>query len=305
MNCPGHILIYQTKLRSYKDLPIRFFEFGTVYRYEKSGVLHGLLRVRGFTQDDAHIFCTPDQLEEEIIKVIEFVFFMMKTFGFDYEIYLSTRPEKFVGTTENWEKATSALEHALIHHQEKFQIDPGQGVFYGPKIDVKLKDALGRLWQGPTIQVDFNLPQRFDLKYIGADGSAHQPVMIHRVVLGSMERFIGALIEHYAGAFPFWLAPLQIIILPITQRNTNYANNVLNSLRNENFRVEIDDRNEKMNLKIREAQLQKIPYMIIVGDKEEKQNLISIRHRKDCDLGQKQLPDFINTLKKENNLNVL
>lgn len=299
MNCPGHILIFQRKTVSYKDLPIRYFELGTVYRYEKSGVLHGLLRVRGFTQDDAHIFCTPEQLQAEITGVIDFAFDMLKTFGFEYEVDLSTRPEKFVGTEENWRMATSALESALKAKGITYEIDPGAGVFYGPKIDVKLKDAIGRLWQGPTIQVDFNNPERFDLSYIGEDGAKHRPVMIHRVVLGSIERFLGALIEHYAGAFPMWLSPVQVMVLPIADRHLDYAKKVMASLVDTSIRAELDDRREKIGLKIRDAQLQKVPYMLVMGDKEASDGTVAVRARKEGDLGAKRTEEFIEQALKE------
>lgn len=299
MNCPGHILIYKSKLRSYRDLPMRYFELGTVYRHERSGVLHGLLRVRGFTQDDAHIFTAPENLEAEIIKVIDFAFDMLKTFGFEYEVYLSTRPEKFVGTEENWKHATDALTVALNKKGVKFEIDPGAGVFYGPKIDVKMKDALGRSWQGPTIQVDFNLPERFDLHYIAEDGTKKRPAMIHRVVLGSMERFLGALIENYAGAFPVWIAPTQVIILPIADRHIEYAHKLKAELEAQELRVEVDNRREKINLKIREAQMQKIPYMLILGDKEVEGQKVSVRGHKTGDLGAMGLQDFLVKIKSE------
>lgn len=297
MNCPGHILIYKRKLNSYRDLPVRFFELGTVYRHERSGVLHGLLRVRGFTQDDAHIFCRPDQLQDEIKKVIDFAFDMLRKFGFEeFEVYLSTRPEGSVGSDDNWNHATAALEEALKSKKIKYEVDPGAGVFYGPKIDVKLKDAIGRAWQGPTIQVDFNLPERFDLSYIGEDGAKHRPVMIHRVVLGSMERFIGALTEHYAGAFPFWLAPVQVIILPISDRHINYAEEVIRKLGDQDIRAELDARREKIGLKIREAQLQKVPYMLVIGDKEVEAKTVAVRSREKGDLGAKPLEEFIRSI---------
>ncbi len=299
MNCPGHILIFKRKLRSYRDLPIRYFELGTVYRHEKSGVLHGLLRVRGFTQDDAHIFCTHEQLKDEITKVLDFAFDMMKVFGFDYEINLSTRPEKYVGTKENWEHATDALIDTLKSKGEIYKIDEGAGVFYGPKIDIKLKDAIGRLWQGPTIQVDFNLPERFDLKYTGEDGKEHRPAMIHRVVLGSMERFIGALIEHYAGAFPVWLSPVQVLILPIADRHLEYAKKVNDGLFSGGIRTEIDDRREKIGLKIRDAEMQKTPYMMIVGDKEIGSNTVSLRARGKGDLGSIKPEEFMTSIIEE------
>ena len=297
MNCPGHILIYKRKTNSYRDLPIKFFELGTVYRYERSGVLHGMLRVRGFTQDDAHIFCRPDQLQDEIKKVIDFAFEMLNKFGFkEFEVYLSTRPEGSVGSDDNWKNATEALEKAMKEKGIKYDVDPGAGVFYGPKIDVKIKDAIGRAWQGPTIQVDFNLPERFDLNYIGEDGAHHRPVMIHRVVLGSIERFIGVLIEHYAGAFPFWLAPVQVIILPIADRHIPYAKDIFKSLDDQNIRVEMDERNEKVGFKIREAQMKKIPYMLVIGDKEVESKTVAVRSREEGDLGVKNPADFIKSL---------
>lgn len=299
MNCPGHILIYKRKTVSYRDLPVRYFELGTVYRYEKSGVLHGLLRVRGFTQDDAHIFCKEDQLEDEILSVLEFVDYVMKVFKFEYEVNLSTRPEKFAGTVENWGHATSILQKALQDRNIPFQVDPGAGVFYGPKIDIKLKDAIGRLWQGPTIQVDFNLPERFNLSYIAEDGSKKTPVMIHRAILGSIERFFGALIEHFAGAFPTWLAPVQVIVMPIADRHNEYAREVTEKLKEKDIRVETDLRREKIGAKIRDAQMQKVPYMLILGDKEEKENIIAVRHRTKGDLGAKKLKDFLSELKQE------
>jgi len=298
MNCPGHILIYKRKINSYRDLPVRFFELGTVYRHERSGVLHGLLRVRGFTQDDAHIFCRPDQLQDEIKKVIDFAFDMLKKFGFEkFEVYLSTKPEDSVGSDDNWKHATEALEQALKSKKINYDIDPGAGVFYGPKIDVKLKDAIGRSWQGPTIQVDFNLPERFDLNYIGEDGAKHRPVMIHRVVLGSMERFIGALTEHYAGAFPLWLAPVQVVVLPISDRHVEYAGKVKGQLEGAGVRVELDERREKIGLKIREAQLQKIPYMLVLGDKEVEAKTVAVRSREKGDLGAKSLDEFLKDLR--------
>ncbi|OGC25662.1 threonine--tRNA ligase [candidate division WOR-1 bacterium RIFOXYB2_FULL_42_35] len=296
MNCPGHILIYKRKLTSYRDLPVRYFELGTVYRYEKSGVLHGLLRVRGFTQDDAHIFCRLDQLEDEIISVLDFIHYIMQVFKFDYEVKLSTRPEKYAGTIENWDKATAILEKSLQDRNVPFEVDPGEGVFYGPKIDVKLKDALGRVWQGPTVQVDFNLPQRFDLIYTANDGSKQTPVMVHRAILGSIERFLGALIEHYAGAFPLWLAPVQVSLLPITDSHLDYADKIAQQLQQRGFRVEIDKRNEKIGAKIRNAQLQKIPYMLIVGDKELESETVSVRHRKEGDLGTKNIAEILDQL---------
>ena len=300
MNCPFHIMIYKSKTRSYKDLPIRFAELGTVYRYERAGVLHGLLRVRGFTQDDAHLFVTPEKLEEEIIGVIEFTKYMIETFGFSkYNVYLSTRPERFVGTLENWEVATNKLKSAVETLRLPYKIDPGEGVFYGPKIDVKLVDAIGREWQGPTVQVDFALPEKFDVTYIGEDGREHRPIMIHRVVLGSMERFFGTLIEHYAGAFPTWLAPVQIKVLPIADKHAEYAKDVYEKLFKDGFRAEVDYRNEKVNAKIRDAELEKVPYMIIVGDKEIEQNSVSIRKRRQGNLGTMQLNELISRINRE------
>ncbi len=303
MNCPGHILIFKRRTRSYRDLPVRYFELGTVYRYEKSGVLHGLLRVRGFTQDDAHIFCREDQLEGEILQILEFITFVMKTFGFEFKVNLSTRPEKFAGTAENWERATAVLEKSLMDRDLPFEIDPGAGVFYGPKIDIKLKDSLGREWQGPTVQVDFNLPQRFDLTYTAEDGKERTPVMIHRAILGSLERFMGALIEHYGGAFPTWLAPVQVAVLPISEKYLAYAEKVEAQLREYGVRVEIDRRGEKIGAKIRDAQLQKVPYMLVVGEKEQAAGSVAVRHRSRGDLGAKALSDFLFDLKQEMSYN--
>jgi threonyl-tRNA synthetase len=281
MNCPGHVLIYQSKIRSFRDLPIKFFELGTVYRYERSGVLHGLLRVRGFTQDDAHIFCRQEQLDEEILKAFKFARDVYHIFGFD-DIYvkLSTKPEKYIGSDDIWEKATNALRNALESEKIDYVVDEGEGVFYGPKIDVKLRDSLGREWQGSTIQVDFNLPERFNLRYAESDGTLERPIMIHRAMLGSFERFTGCLIEHYAGAFPLWISPEQIRVLPITDKHKEYARNVLETLRSYDFRVELDERNEKIGYKIREAQLAKVPYMLVIGDKEVENNTVALRSRK-------------------------
>jgi threonyl-tRNA synthetase len=280
MNCPFHIGVYGANKRSYREFPIRWCELGTVYRYERAGALHGLLRVRGFTQDDAHIFCRPDQLEDEIFNILDLNLHILKAFGFnDYDIYLSTRPEKYVGSDENWEKATAALEMALEKKGLAFMVDPGEGVFYGPKIDIKIKDQLGRSWQCSTIQVDFNLPERFKMGYIGADNSEHQPIMIHRALMGSLERFIGVLIEHYAGAFPIWFAPVQARILNITDDQLDYSEQVFAELRKAGLRVEKDLRNEKLNYKIREAQVAKIPYMLIIGDKEKEDGTVTVRLR--------------------------
>jgi threonyl-tRNA synthetase len=281
MNCPGHILIYKSKMRSYRELPIRYFELGTVYRHEKTGVMHGLLRVRGFTQDDAHIFCLPEQLKTEIKAVIDFVFDTMKVFGFnDVSIELSTRPDKSIGTDEDWLPATSALEESLKEKSLKYEICAGEGAFYGPKIDIKLKDALGRLWQCATIQCDFNLPKRFNLTYIDSDGKEKQPIMLHRVLLGSVERFIGALTEQYAGDFPLWLAPVQVIIIPIAEKHIGYANEILEKLKHVDIRAQLSAGNETLNKKIRGAETEKIPYIFVVGDKEVADSTVSVRKRK-------------------------
>ena len=299
MNCPFHISIYKTKMHSYRDLPIRWAELGTVYRYERSGVLHGLLRVRGFTQDDAHIFCRPDQLEGEISSILDFTVDILSIFGFDkYDIYLSTRPDKFVGSIENWELATSALGNALKQKGLSYQIDPGEGVFYGPKIDIKIKDVLDRAWQCTTIQVDFNLPERFSITYAGEDGLQHQPIMIHRALMGSLERFFGILIEHYAGAFPLWLSPVQVKVLPITEKQTMYAEEVVSLLRNEGLRAELDSRNEKIGYKIREAQMEKVPFMFIIGGKEEESRSVSVRLRKEGDTGTMPLASALARIKE-------
>ena len=300
MNCPFHIMIYNSHKRSYRELPIKFAELGTVYRYERSGVLHGLMRVRGFTQDDAHIFCRPEQLEDEILKILDFTLYILKTFGFsEYDIYLSTRPEKYVGALENWEKATNALRLALESKGLKYEIDPGEGVFYGPKIDLKIKDVLGRAWQCTTIQVDFNLPERFDVTYNGEDNKPHQAIMIHRALMGSLERFFGVLIEHYAGAFPVWLSPVQAVIMTITDSQIEYAKGIAELLKKEGIRAESDFRGEKIGFKIREAQLMKAPYMLIIGDKEVKAGAIAVRTRKGEDLGQIEIDVFLNKIKKE------
>ena len=280
MNCLGHILIYKTRQHSYRELPLRYAELGTVYRYERSGVLLGLSRVRGFTQDDAHIFCRFDQLEDEVVGVLDLAHFMIDTFGFtSYQVLLSTRPEKYAGTIQAWDEATETLSQALARLKIAYNIDPGEGVFYGPKIDIKFEDAQGRGWQGPTIQVDFNLPHRFNVTYIGEDGKEHLVAMIHRTVLGSMERFLASLIEHYGGAFPVWLAPLQVMIIPVADRHLDYAYKLEAELRSEGIRSEVDARSERMNLKIRQAQLDKIPYMLVVGDKEVATATVSVRLR--------------------------
>lgn len=299
MNCPGHIMIYKSRLRSYRDLPLRFAELGTVYRYERSGVLHGMLRVRGFTQDDSHIFCTPSQLEGEINGILDLIDMMMRTFGYTFKAYLATRPEKYLGTDEEWEMATNALENALKSRNMDYEIDPGGGVFYAPKIDIKLYDAIGREWQGPTVQVDLNLPRRFDVNFIGEDGERHQAVMVHRAVLGSLERFCGGLIEHYAGVFPTWLSPLQAVVLPISDRHQAYAEEIYQELRKREVRAQLDDRSETINYRIREAQMQQVPYMIIVGDKEVAQQQVSVRHRRDGDLGALDTSSFLQRLDQE------
>jgi threonyl-tRNA synthetase len=299
MNCLAHMLIYKSQIRSYRDLPFRYFELGTVHRHEKSGELHGLLRVRGFTQDDAHILCRPDQLNDEICAIIEFVDDVMKVFGFEYEMELSTRPEKSIGTAEDWEKATQALLNALKGKGLAFEINEGEGAFYGPKIDVKLKDALGRKWQCATIQVDFAMPERFELTYVGSDGQRHRPVMLHRVILGAMERFIGVLIEHYAGAFPVWLAPVQAVILTVTEKHVPYGEKIYRQLIQKGIRVERDFRNEKLGFKIREAQLQKIPYMLVIGDREEKEGTVSPRKRSGEAMKAMRVEDFIAQVESE------
>ena len=300
MNCPGHLLIYGSRTRSYRDLPMRYFELGTVYRHERSGVLHGLLRVRGFTQDDAHIFCTPEQLQDEIISVIEFASYMLGVFGFnEYRTYLSTRPEKSVGSDEQWERATQALVDAMDAHDIEFEVDEGGGAFYGPKIDIKVKDAIGRLWQCATIQCDFTQPERFDITYVGEDGQEHRPVMIHRVVLAGIERFLGIVIENYAGAFPVWLAPVQVMVLPITERHHDYAAQVVAKLLAEGFRAEADTAASTLGARIRHAEMQKYPYMLVVGDREQEQGQVAVRHRDEGDLGPQPLDEFILRLREE------
>ena len=299
MNCLAHMLIYKSQIRSYRDLPFRYFELGTVHRHEKSGELHGLLRVRGFTQDDAHILCRPDQLNDEICAIIDFVDDVMRVFGFEYEMELSTRPEKSIGSAEDWERATQALLQALKGKGLAFDINVGEGAFYGPKIDVKLKDALGRKWQCATIQADFAMPERFDLTYVGSDGERHRPVMLHRVILGAMERFIGVLIEHYVGAFPVWLAPVQAVLMTVTDRLIPYAEKIYRLLVQKGIRVERDFRNEKLGFKIREAQLQKIPYMLVVGDREEKEGTVSPRKRSGEAMKAIRPEEFISLIESE------
>lgn len=300
MNCPGHILIYKSKTRSYKELPIRFFELGTVYRHEKAGVLHGLLRVRGFTQDDAHIFCLPDQLRDEIKGVIDFVFDTMKVFGFtDVGIELSTRPEKSIGTDEDWQLAQDALEGALKEKNLKYEINTGEGAFYGPKIDIKLKDALKRSWQCATIQCDFALPKRFNLSYVDSDGKERQPIMLHRVLLGSIERFIGALLEHYNAELPLWLSPLQVLVIPIKEAAGEYAQKIKKELLNNSIRCQIDTRNETLDKRIRNAEINKIPYCLVVGEREAKAGTVSVRKKGKGDLGTKEAGTFIKEIKEE------
>jgi threonyl-tRNA synthetase len=302
MNCPFHIMIYQSNLRSYRDLPLRWAELGTVYRYEKSGVLHGLLRVRGFTQDDAHIFCTLEQMEAEIIEVVRFSRFMLKSFGFeDLAFYIATKPEGSVGEQELWDKATESLKKALDKENQKYEIDEGGGAFYGPKIDIKIKDALKREWQLSTIQFDFNLPARFKMTYIGEDGKEHQPFMVHRALLGSIERFMGILIEHYAGAFPTWLAPVQVAVLPVSQNFLDYAQKVSDELKASGIIVECDQRNEKIGYKIRDWETQKVPYMLVVGEKEKEAGTVSVRKHKVGDKGSSSLEDFRNLILEEIN----
>lgn len=300
MNCPYHIMIYKSHLRSYRDLPIRYGELGTVYRYERTGVLHGLLRVRGFTQDDAHLFCRPDQIEPEVSRVLDFTFFVLRTFGFtEFEVFLSTRPKESVGAEEHWTLATSALEAALKSRNISYHVDPGGGAFYGPKIDIKIKDALGRSWQCSTVQVDFNNPERFQLSYIGEDGKAHQPIMIHRALMGSIERFFGILIEHYGGAFPTWLAPVQAMVMNITDNQRDYVAAVVAQLKAAGFRVEADLRNEKIGLKIREAEKAKIPFMLVAGDREVQGGSVSVRGRSGSNLGSMTVAAVVDLLRAD------
>lgn len=300
MNCPNHIMVYKSKTRSYRDLPLKFFELGTVYRNEKSGVLHGLLRVRGFTQDDAHIFCLKDQAQDEIVGVIDFVIDTLNAFGFeDFSIEVSTRPTKSIGTDEDWELAQAALTNSLNRKQLNYEINEGEGAFYGPKIDIKLKDALKREWQCATIQCDFALPERFDLKYTAQDGREYRPIMLHRVILGSLERFMGALIEHFAGSMPLWLAPVQCIIIPVSDKVTEYAENIQRTLFNADIRVDIDRRNERLQKKIRDAEVERVPYMIIIGEKEESIGMISVRSKAQGDIGRMKLGEFMERIKEE------
>ncbi len=299
MNCPFHMLAYKSQIRSYRDLPLRWAELGTVYRYERSGVLFGLLRTRGFTQDDAHIICTPEQVEDELAEVFRFSIHMWKAFGFEkYKVYLSTHPEKSIGTEEQWSQAEEALRKVLDEQSVAYEVDKGGGAFYGPKIDIKIEDALGREWQMTTIQFDFNLPERFDMVYTGADGREHRPYMVHRALLGAWERFFGLLIEHYGGAFPVWLAPLQVMVIPVSDRHLEYARAIEAELKSQGVRVKVDVRSERMSHKIREAQLDKIPYMLVVGDKEEADSTISIRLRSGEQLPAQSIDDFKKDIKK-------
>jgi len=299
MNCLAHMLIYKSRIRSYRDLPLRFFELGTVHRHEKTGVLHGLLRVRQFTQDDAHIICMPEQLNEEIKGVVDFIDYAMGVFGFSYDVELSTRPPHSIGSDRDWELAEKALKEALEEKGKVYEVNEGEGAFYGPKIDFKLRDALKRKWQCATIQCDFTLPERFDLTYVGMDGEKHRPVMLHRVILGAIERFLGVLIEHYAGAFPLWLSPVQAIVLTVTDRHIPYGEKVFQELLKAGIRTEKDFRNEKLGYKIREAQLQKIPYMLVIGDREMEQNHISPRERSGKNLGSLSIGDFVKLVEEE------
>jgi threonyl-tRNA synthetase len=294
MNCPYQILIYKSRIRSYRELPLRWAELGTVYRYERSGVLHGLLRVRGFTIDDAHIICRPDQVEDEIVGVYDFSLHMLRAFGFEeFAIYLATRPEKFVGVPERWDQAQEALRRALEAQGLPYEVDEGGGAFYGPKIDIKIKDALGREWQMTTIQFDFNLPERFEMTYVGEDGQEHRPYVVHRAVLGALERFFGALIEHYAGAFPVWLSPVQVMLIPIADRHVDYARSVAEQLRAAGLRVAVDDSSERMQAKIRDAQMQKIPYMLVIGNREMEAGQVNLRLRDGDVPGAMSVNDFV------------
>jgi len=297
MNCPFHIAIYKTKIRSYKSLPIRYTEMGTVYRYEKSGTLHGLIRVRGFTQDDAHIFCTPDQLSPELLSILKLTKKILKDFGFkEFKIYLSTRPEKYVGTPKIWEKAENSLKYTLEKLKLEYETDKGGGAFYGPKIDIKIKDAIGREWQCTTIQVDFNLPQRFNMDFINQKGKKERPIMIHRALLGALERFIGVLLEYYGGNLPLWLSPVQVWVIPIGDRHVDYANRISKTLGGKNegkLRVELKNENETVSKKIREGEIQKIPYLLVVGDNEIKADSVRVRERGKGDIGMMKLNKFL------------
>lgn len=300
MNCPGHMLIYKSRLHSYRELPIKLFELGTVYRYEKAGVLHGLLRVRGFTQDDGHIFCRRDQLQSEIEKVLDLAFELLSAFGFkDYEIELSTQPENHIGKQEDWDLATEALKNALENKKISYQVNEGDGAFYGPKIDLKLKDALGRKWQCSTVQCDFALPERFDLTFINEQGQQERPIMLHRALFGSVERFFGTLIEHYAGNFPLWLCPTQVVVVPIKPEHDAFANSVADTLRADGLRIQVDNRNESLGKRIRENRLQRVPYMLVIGDKEVEAGKVAVRKRPESDLGQMAVEDFLAITRKD------
>jgi threonyl-tRNA synthetase len=299
MNCPGHLMVFGNDVRSYRDLPMRLFEFGTVYRHELSGVVHGLMRARGFTQDDAHIFCTPDQVHEEVIAMLDLVDYVNTVFGFEYTAEVSTRPEKSIGSEELWDVATKGLMGALEERGVAYEVNEGDGAFYGPKIDIKLRDAIGRTWQTSTIQVDFNMPERFDLTYRTAENTEARPFMLHRTILGSMERFLGILIEHYAGAFPTWLAPVQAVLIPIADRHLDFCAEVARRLAEADVRVEIESANEPMRAKIAKAQQQKIPYMLVLGDKEVEADSVSVRHRADGDLGQSTVSEFVDLVRAE------
>ena len=300
MNCPFHVLIFKDKLRSYRELPIRWAELGTVYRHEMSGALHGLMRVRGFTQDDGHVFCREEQIADEVLGVLDLTLSMLEDFGFErFVVNLSTRPEKSVGSEEIWDKATAALKSALEQKGLDYELDEGGGAFYGPKIDVKIEDAIGRQWQCSTVQLDFNLPERFDMEYVAADGERHRPIMIHRALLGSLERFFGVLIEHFAGRFPPWLAPVQAVVLNITDRQAEYAAKISESLKNQGFRAEVDLRNEKIGFKIREHTLQRVPYLLVVGDRELESGTVAVRSREGEDLGSMALDGFVERLAAE------
>jgi threonyl-tRNA synthetase len=302
MNCLSHIMVYKSQIRSYRGLPLRYFELGTVSRHEKSGVLHGLMRVREFTQDDAHIFLRPDQLHQEILDIIRFVQDVMAIFGFQYEMEISTRPPKSIGSDEDWERAERALKEVLDSERLPYEVNEGDGAFYGPKIDIKLKDAIGRKWQCATIQCDFALPERFDLHYTDSDGKRKRPVMLHRVILGAIERFMGVLIEHYGGKFPVWLAPTQVVIMNITDNQEQYVRNIYNAMIDEGIRAELDTRNEKLGLKIRESVVKKIPYMVIVGKNEMENNSVTVRVRDGGELKDVKVEDFINRVKEDNTL---
>jgi threonyl-tRNA synthetase len=300
MNCPFHMKIYKTQTRSYRDLPLRWAELGTVYRYERSGVLHGLTRVRGFTQDDAHIICTPEQLADEVMRAVKFGIKLLKDFGFkEYGIYLATRPQKYVGTLKNWEQATETLKYVLNKLKLKYKIDTGGGVFYGPKIDIKIKDSLGREWQCTTVQFDFNLPERFDLVYVDDKGKKSRPYMVHRALLGSLERFVGVLLEHHAGALPLWLSPVQIYVIPVGSRHEKYAREIGKELMEHGLRIKVKDENETVSKKIREGEIQKIPYMLVVGDKEQSSKSIRVRDRQRGDVGMMKINKFIDKINRE------